>query len=362
MGTGIGFVPYYGNFRFRRGTCVVQRRYGIRLEAGASCSFGSDRAGSRWDEVDGGKALIVKPPESVQPRCIAHFLGGIAIGNSPRIGYPEFLQALADSGVLVIATPYEISFDYMKTIDECLDRYDRALESLDQTDVTGIPVIGIGHSAGALLHVIQSTLFAQKYRVANVLISFNNRNARDAIPSFDVIKSTVTALGPEFFSTGSALEEELFKSAVKIAGGAPGVGDELSLVVYESLSFLRQLRPLLIEIAEGVEEFHPTPEETRMAVRNGYEVLRTLVVKFSIDTIDQSEIAEEILNSRTELKSVVLEGTHTTPLIRDPVESSLGSPLQELTEPLRDPLLGEIRGLLATINEFLDTFLPMEQS
>lgn len=50
-----------------------------------------------------------------------------------------------------------------------------------------LPVIGIGHSCGALLQVLITSLFPDAPRALNVLISFNNRQAAAAIPAYEEI-------------------------------------------------------------------------------------------------------------------------------------------------------------------------------
>lgn len=48
-----------------------------------------------------------------------------------------------------------------------------------------LPVVGIGHSAGALLQTLITCLFPGAPRAGNVLMSFNNKAAKEAIPAFD---------------------------------------------------------------------------------------------------------------------------------------------------------------------------------
>ena len=64
-----------------------------------------------------------------------------------------------------------------------------------------LPVIGIGHSCGALLQTLITSLFPDTPRAVNVLISFNNRPAAAAIPAFNEIVIPVSEqlmLGPAY--------------------------------------------------------------------------------------------------------------------------------------------------------------------
>lgn len=58
----------------------------------------------------------------------------------------------------------------------------------------GSPVVGVGHSNGALLHLLIGALCAPG-NAANALISFNNKQVRDAVPvPLDGIRPTIKAL------------------------------------------------------------------------------------------------------------------------------------------------------------------------
>ena len=48
-----------------------------------------------------------------------------------------------------------------------------------------LPVVGIGHSCGALLQLLITCLFPDTPRAANALISFNNKPVSDAVPGFE---------------------------------------------------------------------------------------------------------------------------------------------------------------------------------
>mmetsp|Transcript_4408 Transcript_4408/g.13359 ORF Transcript_4408/g.13359 Transcript_4408/m.13359 type:complete len:358 (-) Transcript_4408:175-1248(-) len=331
---------------------LVERSVGMTLPS-------TFRARPMWEQVDNGAAMVVRPPNGVRPKCIAHFLGGLAVGAAPKLAYQELIEMLAESGVAVVTTPFNISFDYFDVLGIVLERYDRCMEQLGAEYTSGVPVIGVGHSLGALLHVIISSLFPLPTKDANVLISFNNRSAKDAIPGFDAISAAFKALGPETFSseTRDAIIDGILRQAVSAARTAPIFGEELGLTLHESISLVRQFRPLLVELAEGADEFNPSPNDVKTAAGLGYDVLRTLIIKFRVDNIDQSELAEEYLASRTDLQKLVLDGTHTTPLIRDPFNLKFSQPIEDAVDLVRMPLLAELRALHATIMDYLDSIL-----
>ena len=120
------------------------------------------------------------------PRALVHFLGGAIVGAAPDITYRYILEKLAQNGFLIVSTPYTLSFDYITTCDDIITRFERIAPSLAK-QYGPIPVIGVGHSCGSLLHLLITTLFPDTPRAANVLISYNNKNVKDAVPLFDEV-------------------------------------------------------------------------------------------------------------------------------------------------------------------------------
>lgn len=64
-----------------------------------------------------------------------------------------------------------------------------------------LPIIGIGHSSGAFLHSLISSLFPDIPRVANILISYNNRPASDSVPVFNDLLVPVSTQIARFASS-----------------------------------------------------------------------------------------------------------------------------------------------------------------
>lgn len=78
---------------------------------------------------------------------------------------PLLLSALfLCRGVLVIATPYACGFDHFRIADEAQFRMDRCLRVLTSADteeaaqIRDLPVFGVGHSLGALTHLLIGAL------------------------------------------------------------------------------------------------------------------------------------------------------------------------------------------------------------
>lgn len=94
------------------------------------------------------------------------------------------LERLAEKGFLVVATPYQLSFDHLEICDNVIARFEDLAPSVAR-QYGALPVVGIGHSCGALLQVLITSLFPDTPRAANALISYNNKPVSDAVPFFE---------------------------------------------------------------------------------------------------------------------------------------------------------------------------------
>lgn len=88
--------------------------------------------GGRWEELHGNFILrpqYSSPPNSSSllpppPRALIHFLGGALLGAAPQLTYRYLLERLSSHGFLVVATPYQLSFDHLSTCDEIIERFE----------------------------------------------------------------------------------------------------------------------------------------------------------------------------------------------------------------------------------------------
>ena len=209
-----------------------------------------------WKEISGSWVLIPRNPIG-----IIHFLGGAFVATAPHLTYRWLLEQLASKGYVVIATPFVNTLDHSAIAKSVLLNFDRALERLHEQGALRkryFPIYGVGHSMGCKLHLLIGSLLPVE-RAGNILISFNNYAARDAIPLI-----------------------EQFNTAVAI-------------------------------------EFTPSPLETNKLVQNSYNIRRNLLIKFTNDTIDQSAALSELLRTRFAemVTAQTLQGNHTTPLGQD---------------------------------------------
>ena len=78
----------------------------------------------QWEEMEDN--YILRPPADFgQPRALIHFLGGALVGAAPDITYRYVLEELAQEGYLIVATPYNLSFDHLQTCDAVISKFER---------------------------------------------------------------------------------------------------------------------------------------------------------------------------------------------------------------------------------------------
>jgi len=209
-----------------------------------------------WKEVSGNWVLIPRHPIG-----IVHFLGGAFVATAPQLTYRWLLEQVAEQNYAVVATPFINTLDHTAIAKSVLQSFDQAIAQLQATAALRkryLPIYGLGHSMGCKLHLLIGSLFSVE-RAGNILISYNNYAARDAIP------------------------------------------------------LVQQFNPAF------AVEFTPSPLETQALIQERYNVRRNLVIKFTNDTIDQSAGLIPVLQQRfPEMVTVkTLNGTHTTPLGQD---------------------------------------------
>ncbi|HEY9805258.1 MAG TPA: DUF1350 family protein [Candidatus Obscuribacterales bacterium] len=256
-----------------------------------------------WLEVSGNWVLI--PP---RPIAIIHFLGGAFVATAPHVTYRWLLEHLSRQGYVIIATPFVNTMDHSAIAHQVLRNFERAFEQLQIRGLLQkryLPIYGLGHSMGCKLHLLIGSSFPVE-RAGNILISFNNYAARDAIPLMD----QVNQFSPSFSM-----------------------------------------------------EFTPSPGETMALVGERYQVRRNLLIKFTNDTLDQTLAMSEVLQNR--FPSMVtlqkLPGSHTTPLGQDVAwkAGSVFTPLDAIAQWMKQEVYRELNQLKRSILLWLDPLQPL---
>jgi hypothetical protein len=141
------------------------------------------------------------------------------VGASPHITYRYMLESLADKGFLVIATPYQLSFDHLQTCDEVITKFEQMAPSIAR-QYGALPVVGIGHSCGALLQLLITSLFPDTPRAANALLSFNNKPVNEAVPFFEEVFAPFFTSIATSNATKTATSNEILRLYLQIAKAA----------------------------------------------------------------------------------------------------------------------------------------------
>ena len=241
------------------------------------------------DDVSGDISSSRSATTTTEATCVCHFIGGAFVGASPQLTYRVFLEKLArQSSCVVVATPYELSFDHLRVVDDCQFKFDRAFAKLD-AGLQTLPVVSVGHSMGAHVHALINSRY-ELNREALVLISYNNKPATAAVPLFaEVFVPGLSAISPVLQPlAASPLRESLRDVDMNVRSFAPEA-------VKEFMTVVDQLEPLLLDVSNGRKEFQPTPEEAKELIKKYYSGPNTLLIKFRDDTIDETAILASVL-------------------------------------------------------------------
>lgn len=292
----------------------------------------------RWRQVEG--SFILQPPEGTQPKGIVHFLGGPFVGAAPHLSYRHLLETMANSGLIIVATPYNLDLDYLRTCDGIVEKFDKAKKTLVEAHGP-LPIIGMGHGGGALLHALLSSLFPDMHKDLNILISFTNRPASHAIPAFHevVVPFSKQIMSGDFPSRNLrrvvSSVRRIVDAAVNVLSESilsPSiVSEDLVPLLRQGFQLIDQVPALMKEIADGKQEFSPSPENIEEVLRVMYRAKKTLLVQFDNDNVDATAELETLLKESNSIMRMKLNrplenmeierkrftGSHVTPLTQN---------------------------------------------
>ncbi|KXZ45823.1 hypothetical protein GPECTOR_50g617 [Gonium pectorale] len=328
-------------------------------------------------QLDTG-ARAVTP--QLRSKGLVHFLGGAFAGAAPQVAYGLLLDVVAAAGYTAIATPYAVTFRH----DECA----RAVRSLFLASVeelrnqpngealapVGVPTFGVGHSNGALLHLLIGSYFPGATD-SNICISFNNKQVKDAIPVPGLMENLPGAVQAARAAAPNLPLPDLSSLPLPIplpttlpSGGqvlqavASLLPRELGLDRAGQLSgaglLLDQIPAVFDEVGGGATDFYPSPAESRTIISQDYGVSPTLIVRFSDDSIDESQEIVRLLQPKlgTGVTLLTLPGSHVTPCGGDvpwPTGPIFG-PADTLVQALKEQQTQDIQRLGKQLVGWLD--------
>ena len=326
----------------------------------------------RW--VQEGASHMLYPPAGVDPKGVVHFLGGAFVGAAPHLSYRYLLEDIADQGYIIVSTPYNLIFNYV-SMCACILRDSR--DALSRVPAE-LPLIGVGHSCGSLMHTLLPVLYPDDCRrCANVLISWNNKPAKEAIPQFEevIVPFVKTLLDDN--AAAADFRENLLRSLEQADEAATELASsqftplsfekELLPLTRQGLKIVEQIPDLLEQVNAGDREFIPRVEECADLLRSRYGVPRSLLISFDDDEIDETDALEALLRlapggssadgAVDSVHRARLTGTHVTPLTQDvfistPFDSF--DPLLPLRRLARQELLRPVDAVSKKLVPFLN--------
>ncbi|EEF46174.1 uncharacterized protein LOC8258693 [Ricinus communis] len=328
----------------------------------------------KYSKID--SCVVIPPPKGKKPRAIIKFLGGAFIGAVPEVTYGYLIELLAKEGYVVVLVPYNVTFDHAHAANQVYEKFNACLDllltsglpdaNLTPAQLVGLPVFSVGHSNGALLQVLTGSYFCDNIPKANAIISFNNRPATEAVPYFEQLGPLINQMMPiveasPMYSIARSASGDAWKMLIDTAGAI--IPDSEQEALTSLTRFVDQLPSVMSQVTEGVSEFKPRPSENRDCCRNSYNVQHTLLVKFTSDTIDETDLLEETLQPRIEsiggtIEKVQLSGNHITPCIQEPIwqVGSVYTPVDAIAQGLKALSLNETRVLFRTISDWFRRF------
>lgn len=336
------------------------------------------------DDKSTPQALVLLPPAAVdRPKAIVHFVGGTVFGSNPKLWYSGLLEAIVrNTSVAVVVTPIPVTLfqnplEHVR-LAKSLQRsfrlaWTKVLEDeYGPTTLEGIPVCGMGHSLGARLLAVMTTMDKNEaYPIRSssqrrsdpdnemlnrvippykslCLISFTNYGAKVGIPGVAALlkqskkREAYNNKAPQ--SSGvkttrrsrSSAKPNRRKYDYYAASGYDEYHDEYDdgyddYDDYENIDeewaeLVEDFQETITEQANRLQtaltpktkdlEFFPTPEKLWKALgeEDRYAVNHTLIVQFDDDPIDQGSKLAGLLTETSAVRFARLRGNHLTPV------------------------------------------------
>lgn len=343
-------------------------------------------------ENNDGTAWILLPNPSVRrPTCIIHFVGGTFFGSAPNVWYRRLLEdCVKHTQAAVIATSIPVTLlntplqqssplEHVALSRRIQRQFHAAWRNvvLDEygssEEITSLPICGIGHSLGARLLVVLSTLSPSaaggrpRRRAPSssssdrslllpppyqsfILISFTNYGAAAGIPGLDQLGKASRRLEKQKAAAAAKESQDERLRSSKQRGDRRGSKqsrihdrrDERDDAYYYDNDdyydddfldedtdwgeLFQDLQEIVVEQTAKIKsaltpsskslEFQPSPGQLWKALRedNRYSVPRTLVVQFDDDLVDQSSKLATAIVHCSDVKFARLRGIHLTPI------------------------------------------------
>ncbi len=191
-----------------------------------------------------------------KPFGLIEIIGGSYISIKPEVTYKRLISGLLQKNFAVHSWSYIPNFDHQLQSNQAWKQFRQSRKILEKR-VGLIPKsIRLGHSLGCKLHLLAPD--GGRNCDGLVAISFNNFKANKSIPMLNKMSKKL------YFQT----------------------------------------------------EFSPSPVETINLIREQYEQINNLLIKFKNDNLDQNDLLIKSLKARPSDKSIIIQlnGNHLTPV------------------------------------------------
>ena len=295
-----------------------------------------------WEYCSNGdtEALVLLPPAAIdRPTSVVHFVGGTFFGSTPKLWYRTLLEGLVrNTQCAIVITPIPVTLlksplhhiNLGKKLQRAFEMAWRDVLEDEYGDLKDIPLLGLGHSLGARLMVVLTTLTKNQPQTVPpfksfALISFTNYGASAGVPGISTLLRQSKKQERQARVNGERKRQRNARRARQDWWIEDDYDDEVD---EEWDELVGELQGLIQDSATKVKtaltpksedlEFFPTPDNLWKALEkaNRYGVPETLVIQFDDDEIDQSSKLAQILHdtNSTSIKFARLRGTHLSPI------------------------------------------------
>lgn len=323
--------------------------------ASSSAPGGSDGSGKViWETIFGCPTAL---PTSGTPIGVVHFIGGLGACSAPERFYARLLEGICiEAGVAIVCVPLPAvpGFDHAALAVRAAKAFSPVLTELQARYGQYLPVISSGHSLGARLQIIQHSdaITVQEHpNVAGaVLLSFANGEASAAVAGAQTLRNVISS------GAASVVGDALQRAAERVGGS---VGVNLREEAARAAAKIEEAGTRAMDALDNME-FVPVAKVLVDNVRESYSIPRTLFVRFSRDTIDNSRDGViEAMKSRIGERGIIvreLNGTHVTPMtpkFGSDMNATGNISIDKGLENLRDASDKDIQDTIATVAAFV---------
>ena len=345
-GRGVGGDDEYWSDEYGEdnGDQVIEpRAYNVYFEGGYSPEQQQESQPS-WEKCADGKTWVLLPPSYVsKPTAVVHWVGGTFFGSSPKLWYKSLLEGIVKATqCAVVATAIPVALfrnplQHVSLTKQLQRQFENAVldvledEYGDFLSSNEVPIVGMGHSLGARLLMVSSTLGGGSnnrrgipdYK-SYVLMSFTNYGASVSVPGVEQLLAERRSLDDKQDDLFDNNQGRRGRNAFRRRGRRNDDWldyddddyDDDRYVLEESIrNQATRFKDALTPRSEELE-FYPTPDQLWKAITtyDRYTIPQTLLIQFEDDPVDQSaRLASSLVNSSS-VYFARLKGNHLTPV------------------------------------------------